>query len=744
MRTRLLALGIVMLLTILTVMPTVTAQDIRINPSDPIDGDAVTIKVETRGTGNVTNATIILTYNGRAHGPFNMTQDGTEWSFRTEALPDGNVNASVTLYMNTSEVSEFSFRFNVGKEGQIPIDVILLMLLMSLVIFVGFMGTYIFDKFSIPEVLSLILLGILIGAGLHLLSDDLMGLLKDVSPLVAAIALLIILFDGGINLNLDSVIKESSHASLLAILGFVITMFAIGAVAALLFFDMKILPSLMLGAALGGTSGAIVIPTVMNMDTDEDVKVLLSLESTITDVLCIVAAVAIAEVLVPTTGSTGAAGAAQSIIGAFAVGIFMGGIGGVVWLRFMPTIERMRFGFMLTIAFVFTLYALTQFAGGSGPVAALCVGLVLANGPEIGRMFRYKETASISRSMKQFQSEITFFVKSFFFVYVGLLFTFAGPEIYLYGALLAGIILLVRMATVKLTMKDMKIKDRELMTILGPRGLSAAVLATLPITYGFEEKGILTASQIEIFTNVSLIVILATVIVTTIGIPAGKKRWTTEHMEEISSARRAKREKRISNKKERRIEKEKRRIEVSKEKGGADDLILMEEEMHSRSKAADHERKEAVKALEDEIAGKIRALKEHYGARSKDLEDGEESKRKELEDELARKEKALDEELRENKRRIGEEQLSAVEAYEKELGERKKALEEDFTEKKEALRSEKEERRESLKVQAALGTALDEEGPKKRTKVETVPKRKAAARKGTDKKVVKKKMAKKE
>lgn len=729
-----LALALFAFLLTIAVTATTRAAEIeaRIDPLTPVDGDVVTIHVTAQDVANITSLNVTLWYDGATHGPFDMTWDGSEWTYATDELPGGDVNATITVLQNESGVEReltLHLAFAVGDsgEGAIPINVILLLSLMGLVIFVGFVGSWIFDRFGIPEVFSLILLGILIGSVFNVLSDDLMTMLRDVSPLFAAIALLIILFDGGINLSLDKVIKESSKASLLAILAFVMTMFAIGAVAAVLFFDMKILPSLMLGAALGGTSGAIVIPTVMNLDTDEEVKVLLSLESTITDVLCIVAAVAIADFLVPSAGggSAGASGAAQSIIGAFAVGIFMGGIGGILWLRIMPTIEKMSYGFMLTIAFVFVLYALTQFAGGSGPVAALAVGLVLANGPEIGRMFRYKETTQMSRSMKQFQSEITFFVKSFFFVYTGLLFTIPDPTILLYGVLLALIIMGVRAIAVRLTMKDLRIQDRELMTILGPRGLSAAVLATLPLTYGFEDKHILTGAQVELFTNISLIVILATVLVTTVGIPWGRRRWTLEHMEEIERRRMERRQRRAARRKERRLERERRRLEVSAGKAGTDSLAVLEEEISARGRALEEERKEMLRALEEETASKIRDLRAHHAARLRALEEEAEARRRVIEEEIARRERTLEEEQAIRRRALEEEEQVAMEAIHREMEERRKALIEEFRSKKEALERERRERREALKIEAALETALGDAGTGEKAPAKEVPEKEA-------------------
>ncbi|MCI0497612.1 MAG: cation:proton antiporter [Thermoplasmata archaeon] len=660
--------------------------DIRTDPLDLREDERFELHFVISGYTNVTSVNFSIRSGGEVVGDAALDPNATQW---VHVFPDGMAagDASVTVAVvhNTTgevETDTLTFEFAVAEDkSAITVDVILLMSLIGVVIIVGFIGTYIFDRFGIPEVLSLILLGILIGAGFHVLSEDLMDMLEDISPLFAAIALLIILFDGGINLSLDAVIKGSSKASILAVVAFLLTVVAVGFTAAVLLFEFKFLPALMLGAALGGTSGAIVIPTVMNLETTEDVKVLLSLESTITDVLCIVAAVSIAEVLIPSSGSGGASGAAQSIVGAFAVGILLGGIGGGLWLRLMPIIEKMRFGFMLTLAFVFSMYALTQFAGGSGPVAALAVGLVLANGPEIGRMFGYRETAQMSKEMKRFHSQIAFFVRSFFFVYTGLLFTIPGPMVFVYGIIITAIIYLVRLASVKAVTPGMRTQDRELMTILAPRGLAAAVLSTLPMTYGFEEEGILTATQLEMFRNISLIVIMGTVFITTAGIPLGKKRWVPERMADIEARRRERRERRMNANMMHRKERARTMVSRSRERAGSDSPDVLKAQKKQRRQVVQAEMKDRLRHLAMEESDRRRAAHEEASLEIARIVEEVTSRRKALEGQVLDNERDLDGEeaaRRKDVMRALEERSTAVK---KEFRERRNGVKREFAEK---------------------------------------------------------------
>ena len=55
-----------------------------------------------------------------------------------------------------------------------------------------------------------------------------------------------------------------------------------------------------------------------------------------------------------------------------------------------------------------------------------------------------------------------------------------------------------------------------LMTVMFPRGLAAAVLASIPLTSGVPDS--------QVFPEIAFIVILTTIIITTVGVAVLKKR----------------------------------------------------------------------------------------------------------------------------------------------------------------------------------------------------------------------------
>src|SRR3990172_7135511 len=93
-----------------------------------------------------------------------------------------------------------------------------LLLAAAVIIFLGVIGEAFFKKTGIPDIAFLMVLGVIIGPILGIISTD------DVSkvvPYFAAIALIIIMFDGGLNLDIRNVVRTAHYAVLLSILGFV-------------------------------------------------------------------------------------------------------------------------------------------------------------------------------------------------------------------------------------------------------------------------------------------------------------------------------------------------------------------------------------------------------------------------------------------------------------------------------------------------------------------------------------------
>ncbi|NWG09317.1 MAG: cation:proton antiporter [Nitrososphaerales archaeon] len=394
-------------------------------------------------------------------------------------------------------------------------DVASAFILVGTIVIIGFLGSYFFKRTGIPDILILISLGALFGPVLNLVERE---SLVGVAPIFAALAIAIILFDGGLNLNLHMVIRESPRATILAFLGFFFSMI-ITAVFTFFVLGWGILQGLLLGAIIGGSSSAIVIPLANKINVSQKVSTLLSLESTFTDALCIVFVIAYLQFFTASPGESGFAIIARGIVSGFSIGIVIGFASGVLWLKVLSSFTDEPYEDILTLCIALLLYGLSEGAGGNGAITALIFGLVLGNGVKVSDSLYISHPIEASRIMKRFQSEISFIIRTFFFTYLGVILYFYDLRLILIGVFLSFILLLVRYGAVLLsTIKSPIIDiDKNMITVMLPRGLVNAVLFQLIVGYG--------VGGFEPFQDIVITVIISTVLICTFGAYLLKTRY---------------------------------------------------------------------------------------------------------------------------------------------------------------------------------------------------------------------------
>ncbi|UCE80704.1 MAG: cation:proton antiporter [Methanobacteriota archaeon] len=392
------------------------------------------------------------------------------------------------------------------------------------IIFIGFFGNTIFNKFKIPDVLLLVALGMIIGPELlgtsfDLVTYDVLASIDQFKDLFLSAALVIILFDGGLSLEIRSVAASMKFSVLLALGNFVLLALAVGASLHFI-MDIDFLVALTLGSIVGGTTGAVVIPIARKMRIRERTKTMLIMESVMTDVLVIVATLSLISVIRLDEFSVWAIVRELSV--KFIVGGAAGFGAGVVWLFVLERLKNQPLSYMITVAALFMVAALVELSaiGSSGAVAALAFGLAMGNRRFVKRRLTSLSLSTLSdEHIHYFHSEITFFVRTFFFVYLGLSFRFASftAEHLVVGVFVVSLAVLARRATAILASRAGQLSGAEEMAVfaLMPRGLAAAVLATLPAVQ-LAGVDVWNDDLGALFLNTTLIVILGTTLLATI------------------------------------------------------------------------------------------------------------------------------------------------------------------------------------------------------------------------------------
>ena len=386
--------------------------------------------------------------------------------------------------------------------------------IIGLLIFTAHLFSEIFSRKRIPDVLFLIIIGLLIGPVFHWISPESLG---NAGSLFSGITLVTILFESGTQLRFAALKDSFGGALKLTALNFIFSAVAVWLVGWLV---LKIDPviSMILGCVLGGTASAVVIPIVRQLRMSEKPAIMLILEAAIGNVFSIVLALALMQAIKSKHLEFGAI--LGNIFSSFILATVMGLIGAIFWALILDQIRNIKYSILTTPAFVFIIYGINEWMGFSGAIAALAFGIGLANIDTIYnawlKKFIKKVPVNLNETERSLFSELVLLLKTFFFIYVGISIQLKQWQPIVIGLGISVLLFIIRIPAVRFAIsKKDNIPDKELafMSALNPKGLTAAVLATQALIY-------IPDLEVAMFVrNIVFSVILFTIVINSILIP---------------------------------------------------------------------------------------------------------------------------------------------------------------------------------------------------------------------------------
>jgi potassium/hydrogen antiporter len=365
---------------------------------------------------------------------------------------------------------------------------------LSLLFFGGHALQWIFEKTKVPDLLILIILGHIIGPVTGLVSQDSLG---QVGQLVATLALIVILYEAGLQLSTKD-LKEAWGASLImSLMAFV----SIAIIVILITTPVVGFPfSMLIAFAAGSTSSAVVIPMVKFLSIEQRTKTILSLESAFTDIFAIVLFLVTIEGI--QAGKMDAFSIFFNIGPKTLISVGFGLLGAFSW-----AIARQKAKFLTQMnfsgeAWALFCYGMAELLTLNGALAVLSLGFALANLNLLPNwMTDHFSRTPVTRRDMTILSQITLILKTFFFLYLGMLASFSNLSFVSIAMLISLAIFTTRWVSVKIlfpTKKGQRLLDVLTVTAMGPRGLACAVLATIPLRMempsGYEIQQILFAT----------------------------------------------------------------------------------------------------------------------------------------------------------------------------------------------------------------------------------------------------------
>jgi Na+:H+ antiporter len=378
------------------------------------------------------------------------------------------------------------------------------------IIILGFGGELFFKRTGIPAFLFLILVGIILGPVLNVFPGD---QLQPVLGIFATLTLIMVIFYGGLDTRIGAVISGSGRILAQVTLYVVPSTLAIGLITSLL-FHWDILQAMIFGSMIGGeTTAAVVVPLSRGLGLRDETTTFVTLESVLNSIFSVVLFTAFVGAY--QTGVANPVVSVTTITTGFSVGIVVGAVLSLAWVILLNRLKDQSYTYVLTIGLVFATYSISTALGGSGILSALVFGLVLGSYKLLNQVLKITPLAMdpLQKQLAAFQHEISFLLETFFFVFLGLIFSLKASEVVdntATGALLLVVLLAFRsLATTASTYHSELRADRAKIILFCAQGLTPATLAIIAVNEGLPLGGQ--------FLSLVTYVIILTNIVTTAG-----------------------------------------------------------------------------------------------------------------------------------------------------------------------------------------------------------------------------------
>lgn len=355
-----------------------------------------------------------------------------------------------------------------------------LLLIGSILVLLSITIMVFFQTLGIPALVLFLVVGMFAG------SDGLGGLHfndPELARSIGVVALVVILFSGGLDTNWERSRPALWQAVSLASLGVLLTAVFVGAMAYYV-LDLGLMPSFLLGAIISSTDAAAVfsILRIRNTGLPKHLSAAVELESGTNDPMAVFLTVGMLQFIA--NGEISAAGLSMLFLKQM-------GLGGLAGFGFGKALvflmNRIRFpsdgiAFVFTMAFAALAFSLTDRLGGSGFLAIYVAGIIAGN-----------SNIKFKKSMVRFWDGQAWICQIGMFLVLGLLvFPNQILDITKEGLLISAFLMLVARPVavfLSLPFSRLNLREKGFLSWVGLRGAVPIILATFPFGAGIPQAG---------------------------------------------------------------------------------------------------------------------------------------------------------------------------------------------------------------------------------------------------------------
>ncbi|MDD5086811.1 MAG: cation:proton antiporter [Candidatus Nanoarchaeia archaeon] len=378
---------------------------------------------------------------------------------------------------------------------------------LAVILAIGILCTLLSEKLKIPNVLLLVLAGIVIGHARYY-GDEIINFSPLFLTCIGTLALVMIIFDSSSRFKLKEFDTFSFRAMKLAII-FLFLNLIILTIAVILIFGIKnIFLAMVFSALMAGTAPDVVLTMLRNTSKNRVIE-LLNIESIINTPLVVLIPFIILDFLKDYKAELFLSKFMESVapfINQFVTGIGAGILIGIIVFKVMRTQYSESLSPLALITTALVTYILAENLKGNGVLAVTTLGLFFGN-------IYVKEKESLHEFSYIFANslEILVFVLVGIMIKIPLDFSFFAKSVMLFIIYLVIRYMAVQMCFSKL---NYSFKEKLFMSLNVPKGIAVTVVVFILAT--FEIEGI------EPILNLILIFIIYSIVLSTIVVKASK------------------------------------------------------------------------------------------------------------------------------------------------------------------------------------------------------------------------------
>lgn len=368
-------------------------------------------------------------------------------------------------------------------------------LLVVLTVIAGIGAQVLADYFQVPGIVFLLLLGIGLGSdGLDILHPSLLG---DGLEVIVSLSVALILFEGGLTLELRDLGRVSGSLRNLVTVGTLITLLG-GGMAAHWLAEFP-WPIAFLYAALVVVTGPTVItPLLKHVRVDRQVSTLLEAEGVLIDPVGAILAVLVLDVIL--NGDADPLGVFMGLTLRLGIGALIGGVGGWLLGAFLKRANFLsdELQNLVVLAGLWGLFGLAQaIRSESGLMTTVVAGLVLSSA-----------ALPQERLLRRFKGQLTVLAVSVLFILLAADLSIASLIALGWGSVFTVLTLMLVVRPINIWVctgnSDLNWRQKLFMGWIAPRGIVSASVASL-FSILLTERGINGGDSIKALVFLTII-----------------------------------------------------------------------------------------------------------------------------------------------------------------------------------------------------------------------------------------------